>query len=150
MEGAVMKRFSPVLLFAALAVMPLGCSRGSSPEKPSSHAKSRDPIEQEERLLEQRAQQAKHDIDQITSEAEDVLKKEQVRLSKGIKRRSQAVSEYATEIAEEAKDQAEDIPEAVDQALERQAGRFRSSQRRNQVEEVEEEVASDADAESSP
>jgi ElaB/YqjD/DUF883 family membrane-anchored ribosome-binding protein len=147
MEGAVMKRFSPVLLFAALVALPLGCSKGSSPEKPTSHVRSRDPIDQEERLLEQRAQQAKHDIDQITSEAEDVLKKEHARLSKGVKRRSQEVSDYATEIAEEAKDQAEDIPEAVDQAVERQARRFRSSERR--VEE-EEEVASDADTESSP
>jgi ABC-type transporter Mla subunit MlaD len=134
-----MKRFAFAAMLS-LSVVGVGCNKISSHEKPeatSQHGKVPQSIEQAQRDIELQAQRAKHDIDAVTTAAEDALRNSQNSLNQvktKVKQSATDLSERAAELAEDAKDRAEDLPEAVDRQSERLLD-LRDRERQLQAEE---------------
>jgi colicin import membrane protein len=106
-----------------------------APAQTSSTERNDMAIEADQKAIELHAQQSKHAIDQIASEAEDALRRaranvkeeaaEQAKKAAAAKEMARKSAEAAAEAAEDAKDKAEDAPEAFQRAVERTTQRFR-------------------------
>jgi hypothetical protein len=140
--GESMRKLSGMLLAAGLAALPTGCTKSQPQGKSVPHVKTADTSNSVEHTLELHARRAKREIDQITDEAEDAVRKAEDRLHSEAGKREEEMSEFAAEVAEEAKDRAVDIPEVVDRVLERHTKRLHDSLRKaRQHEETDEEAA---------
>jgi ribosome-associated translation inhibitor RaiA len=149
-----MNRVSLTTLLVGLGILALGCNRDSAPQKTATHFKAshktsdRDPyntsIEQSERLIERQAQRAKQDIDDVTKEAENALRKTQETTSQTFQARARQMSERAAELAEEAKDRAEDAPQAAnDAAVDGLERNLQAIERRLHAKQPEEKISED-------
>ncbi len=125
-----MKAISAVLM-AGVALVAVGCGKSWTPghsaspaaaskHKPAQHEAVATQVDDAERTIELQAQRAKHDIDQITSEAEQALHDAKGHAVTTAKQHAQDLSEFSAELVEDAKDRAEDVPEAVDEEVSQQ------------------------------
>ena len=136
-----MKAISAVFV-VGVAIFTVGCGKswspshtGTAPAKvhSASHTSASEQMDEAQRTIELQAQRAKHDIDQITVEAEQALHDASSKATSTAKQAAAAakqhaaqLQEFSSELAEDAKDRAEDVPEAVDEEVSNKLNQFKT------------------------